>query len=140
MLIAAKVFFSSFEVAWFCLTLGYCKREMRNSVNKIANEDSSKIDLKNFKVYLKNVAVFTFPHRCPWLMVSQMRVSVKHCHNVCSRFTAFIHFIYITMYLVFYCLLMTSQNMYRFHNFLCLLYREANWYVLLIIWKKITLG
>ena len=43
---------------------GYCKREMRNSVNKIANKDSSKIDPKTYKAYLKNVAVFTFPHRC----------------------------------------------------------------------------
>ena len=43
---------------------GYCKREMRNSVNKIANKDSSKTDPKTYKAYLKNVAVFTFPHRC----------------------------------------------------------------------------
>ena len=64
LLIAAKVFFSSFEVTSFCLTRGYCKREMRNLVNKIANQDSSKIDPKTFKACLKNVAVFTFPPRC----------------------------------------------------------------------------
>ena len=56
MFIAAKAFFSSFEVPWFCLTRGYCKREMRNSGNEIANENSSKIDPKTFKTYLKNVA------------------------------------------------------------------------------------
>ena len=61
---AAKVFFSSFEVNWFCLTRDYCKREMRNLVNKIANEDPSKIDPKTFKAYLKSVAEFTFPPRC----------------------------------------------------------------------------
>ena len=37
------IFLSSLEVPWFCLTRGYCKREIRNSVNKIANEDSSKL-------------------------------------------------------------------------------------------------
>ena len=62
MFIAAKVFFSSFEVPWFCLTRGYCKREMRNSVNEIANDPKlTKIDPKTFKTYLKNVAIFTFP-------------------------------------------------------------------------------
>ena len=45
-----------------CLTRDYCKREMRNSFNKIANEDSSKMDPKTFKAYLKNIAAFTFPH------------------------------------------------------------------------------
>ena len=38
---------------------------MRISVNKIANEDSSKIDPKTFKAYLKNVAVFNdYPNAC----------------------------------------------------------------------------
>ena len=64
LLIAAKEFFSSFEVTWFCLRRDYCKRAMRNSINKIANEDSSKIDPKTFKAYLKNVVVFTCPPRC----------------------------------------------------------------------------
>ena len=52
-------------------------------------------------------------------MVSQMRVSVKHRRNVYSRFNAFIHFIYITMYLIFYYLLMTFQNSYRFIRYIC---------------------
>ena len=43
----------------------YCKREMRNSVKKNGEEDSSKKKgPKSFKAYLKNVAIFTFPIRC----------------------------------------------------------------------------
>ena len=34
---------------------------MRNSVNKIENEDWSKIEPETFKAYLKNVVLFTFP-------------------------------------------------------------------------------
>ena len=55
-------------------------------------------------------------------MASQVCVSVKHRRNVYSRFTLFIHFIYIIMYLIFYYLLMTFQTMYRFIRYLSCVY------------------
>ena len=52
-------------------------------------------------------------------MVSQMRVFVKHRRNVYSRFNAFIHFIYIKMYLIFIFLLMAFQKIYCFIRYIC---------------------
>ena len=51
-------------------------------------------------------------------MASQMRVSVNHCRNVYSRFTAFIHFIYIKMYLIFIYLSMSFQKIYHFIRYI----------------------
>ena len=52
-------------------------------------------------------------------MVSQMRVFVKHRRKVYSRFNAFIHFIYIKMYLIFIFLLMAFQKIYCFIRYIC---------------------
>ena len=52
----------------------------------------------------------------PVIMVSQTRVSAKHCRNVYSRFTA--SYILYMMYFIFTYWLMTFQTIYRFIRYI----------------------
>ena len=68
-----KSFFISFEVPWLCLTRFYCKR------------DSSKIDPKTFKDYLKNVALTSnYKHLQNLTKFDISSSNYKHFQNLTS--------------------------------------------------------